>query len=59
MHGTAKAIASVLIPNISTLTITVFTDIEQGLKLLLLISSITYTIWKFYHDYKKSKQKKQ
>jgi hypothetical protein len=35
-----------------------FSDIEMILKILLLSASLTYTIWKFFTEWKKHKNEK-
>jgi hypothetical protein len=48
-------LAKVLLANIGGIGLT-FTNLENGLKVLALIITISYTSWKWYKDYKSSNE---
>jgi len=59
MTDTMKGILSVSIPNIGSVLVTTFTNLEMTLKILCLSITAGYGIWKWIHDYKLSKKKKK
>lgn len=52
-ESTMKAILSVAIPNIGALAISMLTNIELVLKVMVLSVTLGYGVWKWIHDYKK------
>lgn len=45
-----------LLANLSILGVFTFANVELVLRITVLVATLTYTIWKFVHEYKKKKK---
>ena len=48
-----KSIATVIIPNGVVLSVTTLTDLQDYLKIALLVVTLVYTCWRFRRDFRR------